>query len=259
MICSACGKAAKYTSFEPVDEHLQNEWGLPKPLAKMFNKREGMICEGCGSSVRAQGLASAILDSKYGLGAKNLKEWVEKVNATNMQICELNSCHELHKILTGLKNLTYAEYGTSSEQDIENLTYSDDSFDMVLHSETLEHVNDPSRAMDECRRVLKPDGSVLFTTPVVWSRVTRVRSKLVDGKIVNVEPPSYHGQRTDDYLVFREFGRDIGALLGSKVALSFPEYQNYIFVSAKRPEKEIAKRDVAKYYFSQKIYERKNS
>jgi ubiquinone/menaquinone biosynthesis C-methylase UbiE len=89
--------------------------------------------------------------------------------------------------------------------------------------------------MEECRRVLKNNGVILFTTPVVWSRTTRKRTAINNGEVEYVLPKAYHGRKSDDYLVRYEFGKDIDILLGSHVAVNDWENHNYVFVSEKRP------------------------
>lgn len=48
--------------------------------------------------------------------------------------------------------------------DAERLPFGDASFDVVLGSSVLHHLNVPA-ALDECRRVLKPNGRVVFAEP----------------------------------------------------------------------------------------------
>ncbi len=233
MKCSNCGESLEYKHVYPVDRDLAETWELSSGYLHLFNEREGLICVHCGVNKRAQSLAQAVLVSKYGFGASSLKDWVKEANKRNLKVCELNSCHELHKTLKFLKKLTYAEYGTKTEQNIEKLTYSDSMFDLVLHSETLEHVNDPGAAMDECRRVLRPDGLVIFTTPIIWSRHTRRRATIDKGKIKYLLPASHHGYKTDDYLVYHEYGSNIAELLGCKVMYAESAYQAYVFSCGK--------------------------
>ena len=45
------------------------------------------------------------------------------------------------------------------------LPFADNTFDIVLFSEVLEHIDDPFRAVMEIARVLKPDGQLLLTVP----------------------------------------------------------------------------------------------
>ncbi len=45
------------------------------------------------------------------------------------------------------------------------LPIADDSIDLVVSFETIEHIRDQEEMLDEIRRVLKPDGSLLLSTP----------------------------------------------------------------------------------------------
>ena len=78
----------------------------------------------------------------------------------------------------------------------------DCSYDLVVHSDTLEHVPQPVTALAECYRVLAPGGFCVFTIPMIIDRMTRSREGL---------PPSYHGdanQHSADFMVQTEYGAD---------------------------------------------------
>jgi SAM-dependent methyltransferase len=105
-------------------------------------------------------------------------------------------------------------------EDICRLTYPDAAFDLVLSSDTLEHVHDFRAALRETARVLRPGGRHVFTVPIVATReVTEARAAIGDdGEIVHLMPPLYHGRGSGAYrfvpvgadlLTFTEFGRDI--------------------------------------------------
>jgi SAM-dependent methyltransferase len=49
--------------------------------------------------------------------------------------------------------------------DIASLPLGDDSVDLVVCLETIEHVEEPERALDELARVLAPDGLLLLSSP----------------------------------------------------------------------------------------------
>jgi SAM-dependent methyltransferase len=101
-----------------------------------------------------------------------------------------------------------AEVGGFSNQDVEHLTFEDQRFDVVIHSETVEHVFDPALALRELHRVLKPGGVQIYTVPLLWRRRTRQRMKRsADGVISHLLPPSYHGLDME-YPVIWEFGGD---------------------------------------------------
>jgi SAM-dependent methyltransferase len=50
------------------------------------------------------------------------------------------------------------------EGSVEDIPVPDASFDLVLCTQTLEHANDPPRAVSELRRVVAPAGRVLAST-----------------------------------------------------------------------------------------------
>jgi SAM-dependent methyltransferase len=54
--------------------------------------------------------------------------------------------------------------------DILDLPYPDDSFDAILCSHVLEHVEDDSRAMRELHRVLRPGGWAIVLVPLDLER-----------------------------------------------------------------------------------------
>ncbi len=60
------------------------------------------------------------------------------------------------------------EHGAAAEfraADLEDLPFEDASFDLVTCFEAIEHVADSDRALDELRRVLRPGGLLLISSP----------------------------------------------------------------------------------------------
>jgi SAM-dependent methyltransferase len=51
------------------------------------------------------------------------------------------------------------------QADLRDLPLDDDSFDVVVSFETIEHVKEPEKALAELRRVLKPDGVLVISSP----------------------------------------------------------------------------------------------
>ena len=56
-------------------------------------------------------------------------------------------------------------YGKVTQGDVCALPFPDDTFDLVLATDIIEHVDDDEVALREIRRVLKPRGRVLITVP----------------------------------------------------------------------------------------------
>jgi len=55
--------------------------------------------------------------------------------------------------------------GVDRVEDVENLTLPDGFAGTLLILETLEHLSDPTRAIAECRRVLRDDGLLILSVP----------------------------------------------------------------------------------------------
>ena len=97
-------------------------------------------------------------------------------------------------------------------QDVQRLTFPDDSFDICTSSEVFEHVADDAKGFQELRRVLKPGGLLLFTVPLSGKSRTLERARLTEHGIEHFVEPAYHddpilGPRTA--LAFRDYGLDI--------------------------------------------------
>jgi SAM-dependent methyltransferase len=98
-------------------------------------------------------------------------------------------------------------------QDLEALSFDDDTFDVVITQDVLEHVFEPARALSEIARVLRPGGLHLFTVPVVPDlAVSRRRARRSDVGVVELlEPATYHDDPLDPAgaLVVHDFGDDL--------------------------------------------------
>lgn len=252
MNCTVCGSNnPKWQYTEPVDDNLASTWGISKAVRGIFNYREGTLCSTCGVNLRAVGLAKGIM--KYYHQSDNFTNWIKWANYQKLKVAEINSCHQLHQQLSKLKHLTFSDYGEGNAQDIQKLSYADGTFDLLLHSETLEHVPDPIKALDECRRVINDEGAVIFTIPMIWNSKTRQRATIAKGKVKNFLPPSYHGYTKPDYLVYWEFGRDFVSQAGCKVLWFDAKAQNYVLLARKHKD-HISAHEVVKYQVLEKYF-----
>lgn len=71
---------------------------------------------------------------------------------------------------TGIDHL-YTPHGKSNINifcSAYNLSLSDNSYDSVLCTGVLEHLEEPEQALREAYRVLKPSGYAIYTVPLFW-------------------------------------------------------------------------------------------
>jgi SAM-dependent methyltransferase len=220
QICYACGFKGKQKSKKVLWANLINEWELTSQWVDWYNDREGRYCVNCYCSARANQLALSIIEvikTFTGTNNESLAKAFDKNEVKLLSIAEINSAGTLHQYLSKSPNLIYSEYASKNEgipsENLLELSYQSNMFDIVITSETLEHVPDFDVSIKEIYRVLKPGGIHVFTIPVVWDRPhTKQRTKIENGQLVYIFPPSYHGSKYEnqsDYLVFYEFGLDV--------------------------------------------------
>jgi SAM-dependent methyltransferase len=166
---------------------------------------------------RSLGVQTPFIEALAGMAARGLR------------VLEINEAGTLTPHLAALPGHMLVRY---PEVDMHRLPYADRSFDIVVHSDTLEHVPNPIHALAECRRVLAPGGVLCFTVPHIVGRLTRSRQGLA---------PSYHGAREDcrdDHLVWTEYGADSWCHVAqagfSEISLHVLDYPSAIAMSARR-------------------------
>ncbi len=217
--CPVCAKELN-VKFNPnaICDDLAKDWQLSDKDRYAFNLREGETCCHCKSSRRARIFSEALVSTVNLITDSNfiyLKDMVKSAKFKKLKIAEINSCANLHKYLKKSKNVFYSEYGSSDpaipSQDITKLSYDNNFFDLVLNTDTLEHIPDYKKALEEQFRVLKTGGYYVFTAPVLFDRKTKQRCSLENGILKHTLPASYHGyyyRYSEDRIVFWEFGAD---------------------------------------------------
>ena len=216
--CHACGFVGKRSHRNAMWPGLVAEWELDADWARWMDQREGTCCVWCRANLRSDQMAEAILkvlQQQCGVTAKSLADAFSKSVVQRLAVAEINSAGNLHQHLARCPGLRYSEYGGRRSgvpsENLLALSYADAQFDLVLTSDTLEHVPDVDQALRETLRVLKPGGTHVMSVPIVWPRATRQRAELRDGELHHLLPPCYHGvsdQGKQDFLVFYEFGAD---------------------------------------------------
>ncbi len=177
-------------------EDLIEAWQLSAPEAAYINRQQGLCCASCDSNLRSMTLAKAIMSS-FGFSGL-LVDFVRAMLGKGLRVLEINPAGQLTQFLKLIPGHQLVEYPWV---DMMDLPFQEASFDLAVHSDTLEHVEDPVRGLAECRRVLAPGAFCAFTVPMIVDRLTRSRAGL---------RPSYHGSARDkeNYLVHTEYGAD---------------------------------------------------
>src|SRR6185436_4377685 len=103
----------------------------------------------------------------------------------DVQCSEYKPAHPLGAFVDGMRN-----------EDVQQLTFPDGSFDVVTSNQVFEHVPDDRRGYAECLRVLRPGGALIFTIPLLDTPKTEEVARIdAGGRIEWLATPEYHDSR----------------------------------------------------------------
>lgn len=224
LVCSLCG-GRDFVSHNVLWPELIAQWQLTQEEASYVDRQQGCVCAACGTNLRGSALGDAV--RQFFDTDLTLRDAIDSGEFDSLRVLDANGVPGLSEVLSKLPKYVRRDF---PDIDLQKLSYDGSSFDLIVHSDTLEHVPQPQLALEECRRVLAPAGRLCFTAPIIVGRMTRNRAGL---------PPSYHGQADDeaaDYVVHSEFGADLWTLVFAagftNVTLNQIEYPSAIAIAA---------------------------
>ena len=197
----------KIQGFCPICQHnvvfkSKNEW-----------LRDNFLCSNCGSIPRERALMHVIKTYFPNYRALKIHESSPSHRGTSPKIkvdCPGYSASQFYPDIPIGK--THPRYGYRCE-DLENITFDNESFDLFISQDVMEHIFNPEKAFKEIARVLKPGGAHVFTVPLVnkekssecWASMNE------KGRVINHHEPEYHGNPIDKKgsLVTMHWGYDI--------------------------------------------------
>jgi SAM-dependent methyltransferase len=196
-ICPVCG-SDRFTNEPVLWPELIEQWELSPEEVAYVDLQQGFCCAACENNLRTMTLAAAMTKA-FGFDG-SLKDFCRNdPGIRQLTVIEINPAKNLSPFLQALPKHALHSF---PQLDMQQMSFADSSIDVILHSDTLEHVPDSKTALEESRRVLKPGGHLFYTIPIVIGRLTRTRRGL---------PPSHHGRRglnRDDCIVQKEYGAD---------------------------------------------------
>jgi len=175
--------------------------------------RDTYLCTSCGSIPRQRNVFRALDEL--------IPAWTQRVihesSPGDDRIARLSSNYSFSQLDEKFP-LGAALPGGGTCQNLERMTFPNDTFDAFVTQDVMEHVFDVPRAINEILRVLKPGGLHIFTTPRFPQLATTVqRASLHDGQVDYLLEPVYHGNPVGDgrALVTFDWGNDLELLFES--------------------------------------------
>lgn len=172
--------------------------------------RDHYLCSGCGSIPR-QRHVQWVLD-KYFPGWEGLT--IHESSPSNHYIAQLCPAYSVSQYFEKAKKGRVVN-GTRCE-DLESLTFADETFDLFITQDVFEHIFHPDQAAREIMRVLKPGGAHIFTAPKHKGLMKSYpRARLSGVRVEYLMEEVYHGNPVGDgkALVTWDYGDDFEFLM----------------------------------------------
>ena len=219
--CNICGK---YTIFVCID---------PDRI------RNNMYCPFCQSSSRKRHVAKLLIDKVIPkvscLTDNSISDDLNRLNIYNADVNDsFSQVLYKYKSYCSSSHIPDVKPGTEIEerkfcQDLENLTLTDENFDVVITEDVFEHIRDYKKAFQEVYRVLKKGGYHIFTVPCFFDKPTLVRVDTSGDEDIHILPPEYHGDRIrGKILAYRTFGIDIFDILEKIGFETTVDFSNFV-------------------------------
>jgi SAM-dependent methyltransferase len=157
--------------------------------------RDFYFCRKCNSIPRQRALVAAL--NLFYPDWKNLRIHESSPGGASSNFIEKNCSQYVPTHFFQDTPLGKLKNGVQCE-NLEEMTFEDSFFDLIITQDVFEHVMNPAAAFKEINRVLKPGGAHIFTMP--WYpnlNKTVQRAKMVNGEIEFLEEPIYHGNPID--------------------------------------------------------------
>lgn len=186
--------------------------------------RETLQCRQCFASLRQRSLALGLLsylNDRCDMKFRSIAD-VAAIGLGGLTILDTDNFSAMSILLRDVPGYIRCSYipnrilGAQLGQgyfniDLQHIDFANESFDIVLTSDVMEHVRNSDVAHAEIYRILKPAGAYIFNVPYDEKAVEDIQ--LVDTSTdqdVFLCKPQIHGDPlTDGVLAYRVFGREI--------------------------------------------------
>lgn len=180
----------------------------PTLFVRLRDEPIGVRCARCAASAIHLAIGWALRDTIARLGECDVCE----LSARGPLVAYLRRTARTTATSEYFANVPSGEFRDGVRcEDVQALSYADASFDLVTHTEVLEHVPDDARAFAELNRVLRPGGTMIFSVPMHGGAATVERARIRDGEVEHLLEPVHHLDplRGEGILAFRDYGLDV--------------------------------------------------
>jgi len=146
-VCPVCG-GHRFSTQPVLWPKLIDEWKLSAGEVDYINLQQGFCCVNCKNNLRSMTLAAAMTGA-FGFGG-SLKDFCcTDPTIRRLTVIEINPAGNLSAFLQVLPKHSLYSF---PELDMRQMSFADASIDLIIHSDTLEHVPDSKPALEESWR-----------------------------------------------------------------------------------------------------------
>lgn len=171
--CPCCDRKVKFRAY--------NNW-----------LRDNFFCSNCFSIPRERALMVTI--EKYFPNWRELDIHESSPGNRGASVKLKNNCEKYISTQYYPNQPIGATVNDCRNEDLENQTFIDETFDIVITQDVMEHVYNPEKAFKEIARTLKSGGGYIFTVPIInkHSPTEVWATKGDNGEPVFLKNPEYH-------------------------------------------------------------------
>lgn len=202
-----------YTIFREAFEKKLRKIARFFPYVKWRGEMYGFKAFKGHLSLREAGIDKTQLNTRMRFSIEIIKEYF--LSAKKAFLTENETPYHKQLASLGWFDLSTSVYapGHPLHQDMTQLTFADNSFDLTMSYEDLEHIPDYRTVLKELYRITKPGGHVLISVPFGFVKEKTLVRATVDseGEITHLMEPDYHGDPVlpQGILCFYHFGWDL--------------------------------------------------
>ena len=197
-VCNICGERGNFV-ISDLDPRLDENTQL----------RENILCQSCGSSSRDRMLIygfQEVLGTSQSLSKMqpDKKFRVLETSGVRGHPKYLENLYDYYNVWYEPELMKNGSYDVKKYADLQNLSFQDEYFDVILSSDVFEHIRLYKQAFLEVFRVLKPQGLLILQIPFLGLEKRDLELvEVIGDRDVFLATPQYHASNT---LVYRIYG-----------------------------------------------------
>jgi len=203
-VCQVCKQSVNFlvdyeSSFECVDN------------VKIPNWRERLVCPSCNLNSRQRKMAVQLLKAIGGQGGMRVYMMEQVTPFYQWLASNIPQVEWVGSEFLGSEIKSGTVKNGIRHENAETMSFADNSFNIVVSNDVLEHVNNPQQSLKEVHRILRPGGSLFMTVPFHVKLDNNIRrAEITSEGLQLLLPALYHGNPVSiqGSLVFTDFGWD---------------------------------------------------